>query len=70
MAYEGKEIFDDEQIILTEHGERVRSKSEKIIADKLICSTRNRKTSIEYESFGWVVENIAVLRIKCGAHSL
>lgn len=35
VIYEGKEFFDSEQIILTERGERVRSKSEKIIADKL-----------------------------------
>lgn len=33
--YKGKEFFDDENEILTERGERVRSKSEKIIADKL-----------------------------------
>lgn len=33
--YKGKPFEDDENIILTERGERVRSKSEKIIADKL-----------------------------------
>ncbi len=35
VTYEGKEFIDDEQVIITERGERVRSKSEKIIADKL-----------------------------------
>lgn len=35
MEYKGKPFEDDENIILTEKGERVRSKSEKIIADKL-----------------------------------
>ncbi len=35
VIYEGKEFVDDEQVIITEKGERVRSKSEKIIADKL-----------------------------------
>lgn len=35
VTYEGKEFMDDEQVIITERGERVRSKSEKIIADKL-----------------------------------
>lgn len=34
VRYEGKEIID-EKVIITERGERVRSKSEKIIADKL-----------------------------------
>lgn len=33
--YEGKQFADDAQEIVTEKGERVRSKSEKIIADKL-----------------------------------
>ena len=35
VEYERKPIVNDEQIIITERGERVRSKSEKIIADKL-----------------------------------
>lgn len=35
VCYEGKNFTNDAQIIVTEKGERVRSKSEKIIADKL-----------------------------------
>lgn len=35
VEYEGKEFEDNENEIITERGERVRSKSEKIIADKL-----------------------------------
>ena len=35
VQYEGKELFDDMPFFMTERGERVRSKSEKIIADKL-----------------------------------
>lgn len=35
VKYEGKSFFDETQEIITERGERVRSKSEKIIADKL-----------------------------------
>ena len=35
VMYEGKKFVDDEVEIITERGERVRSKSEKIIADKL-----------------------------------
>ena len=35
VKYEGKSFVDDFQEIITERGERVRSKSEKIIADKL-----------------------------------
>ena len=35
ISYKGKEFIDEEKEILTERGERVRSKSEKIIADKL-----------------------------------
>lgn len=35
IEYERKPIINDAQVIVTERGERVRSKSEKIIADKL-----------------------------------
>lgn len=35
VEYEGKLITNDAQVIVAERGERVRSKSEKIIADKL-----------------------------------
>lgn len=35
VEYKGKQFADDAQEIITEKGERVRSKSEKIIADKL-----------------------------------
>ncbi len=35
VQYDGKEFTDSENEIVTERGERVRSKSEKIIADKL-----------------------------------
>lgn len=35
VEYERKSIINDAQVIITERGERVRSKSEKIIADKL-----------------------------------
>ena len=35
VEYEGKPFTDENQEIVTERGERVRSKSEKIIADKL-----------------------------------
>lgn len=35
VEYERKPIINDAQVIVTERGERVRSKSEKIIADKL-----------------------------------
>lgn len=35
VSYQGKAFSDDENEIITERGERVRSKSEKIIADKL-----------------------------------
>lgn len=35
VEYKGKSFGEDENVIVTEKGERVRSKSEKIIADKL-----------------------------------
>ena len=35
VQYEGKQFIEPTQVIITEKGERVRSKSEKIIADKL-----------------------------------
>ena len=37
VKYTGKEFFDDTHVIMTERGERVRSKSEKILADKLFA---------------------------------
>lgn len=37
VGYKGKPFGEDENIIVTEKGERVRSKSEKIIADKLFA---------------------------------
>ena len=37
VEYQGKKFADDEVEIITERGERVRSKSEKIIADKLFA---------------------------------
>lgn len=37
VGYKGKEFEDDANEIITERGERVRSKSEKIIADKLFA---------------------------------
>lgn len=37
VGYRGKEFEDEENEIVTERGERVRSKSEKIIADKLFA---------------------------------
>lgn len=37
VGYRGKEFEDEENEIITERGERVRSKSEKIIADKLFA---------------------------------
>lgn len=37
VGYLGKEFSDEENEIITERGERVRSKSEKIIADKLFA---------------------------------
>jgi len=37
VEYQGKKFADDEIEIITERGERVRSKSEKIIADKLFA---------------------------------
>jgi len=37
VDYRGKAFFDDDIEIITERGERVRSKSEKIIADKLFA---------------------------------
>lgn len=35
VTFEGKKFWDDENVIVSERGERMRSKSEKIIADKL-----------------------------------
>ncbi|MBR5597884.1 MAG: hypothetical protein IKW30_10810 [Lachnospiraceae bacterium] len=35
VTFEGKQQWDNDSVIMTERGERVRSKSEKIIADKL-----------------------------------
>lgn len=56
VEYEGKPIINDAQVIVTERGERVRSKSEKIIADKLYMLG----IPYRYECPIWLDENIKV----------
>ena len=46
--YDGKEFHENVPVILTERGERVRSKSEKIMADFFVGRESNINTSVHY----------------------
>ncbi len=63
--YEGKRIDDDMPEILTERGERVRSKSEKIIADKLYSMGNPYKYEYPLKlNYGIIYPDFTLLDVK------
>lgn len=64
--YEGKELANDIPAISTERGERVRSKSEKIIADKLFSLgiPYRYEYPITLKGFGKVYPDFTILNVK------
>lgn len=66
VSYEGKEIGDEIAIIYTEKGERVRSKSEKIIADKLYAMgiPYRYEYPVRLKGYGPVYPDFCVLHVR------
>lgn len=66
VQYEGKEFLDDTPIIMTEHGERVRSKSEKILADKLFLMgiPYRYEYPLQLKGYGTVYPDFTLLNIR------
>lgn len=66
VNYKGKEFFDDIPEIYTEKGERVRSKSEKLIADKLFMMNipYRYEYPLKLEGVGIIYPDFTVLNVK------
>ena len=66
ITYEGKDFEEGSQEIYTERGERVRSKSEKIIADKLFLQniSYHYERPIYLKGFGMVYPDFCCLDIR------
>ena len=66
ITYEGKDFEEGSQEIYTERGERVRSKSEKIIADKLFLQniSYHYERPIYLKGFGMVYTDLCCLDIR------
>ena len=66
VQYTGKEFFDDMPVIMTERGERVRSKSEKIIADKLFAMgiPYRYEYPVHLRGYGTVYPDFTLLNVR------
>lgn len=66
IQYEGKTFLDDTPVIMTERGERVRSKSEKIIADKLFMLgiPYRYEYPIKLKGYGMVYPDFTLLNVR------
>lgn len=64
--YIGKEFFDDTPVIMTERGERVRSKSEKILADKIFAMgiPYRYEYPVKLKGYGTVYPDFTLLNIR------
>ena len=66
MKYTGKEFFDDTHVIMTERGERVRSKSEKILADKFFAMgiPYRYEYPVQLKGYGTVYPDFTLLNVR------
>ena len=66
VQYKGKEFFEDTPILITEGGEEVRSKSEKILADKFYsCGIPYRyEYPLNLKGYGIVYPDFTLLNVK------
>ena len=66
VKYTGKEFFDDTHVIMTERGERVRSKSEKILADKLFAMgiPYRYEYPVQLKGYGTVYPDFTLLNVR------
>lgn len=66
VSYIGKDFSDDAPVIMTERGERVRSKSEKILADKLFSMgiPYRYEYPVKLKGYGTVYPDFTLLNIR------
>lgn len=66
VQYTGKDFFDDMPVIMTEHGERVRSKSEKILADKFFAMgiPYRYEYPVQLKGYGTVYPDFTLLNVR------
>ena len=66
VKYTGKTFFDDMPVIMTERGERVRSKSEKILADKLFAMgvPYRYEYPVHLKGYGTVYPDFTLLNVR------
>lgn len=66
MQYKGKEFFEDTPVLITERGEEVRSKSEKILADKFYsCGIPYRyEYPLNLKGYGIIYPDFVLLNVK------
>lgn len=66
VQYEGKPFFDDTPVIMTERGERVRSKSEKILADKFFSMgiPYRYEYPLKLKGYGTVYPDFTLLNVR------
>lgn len=66
LQYTGKGFFDDMPVIVTERGERVRSKSEKILADKFFAMgiPYRYEYPVQLKGYGTVYPDFTLLNVR------
>lgn len=66
VQYTGKDFFDDMPVIMTERGERVRSKSEKILADKFFAMgiPYRYEYPVHLKGYGTVYPDFIILNVR------
>ena len=66
LQYTGKDFFDDMPVIMTERGERVRSKSEKILADKFFAMgiPYRYEYPVQLKGYGTVYPDFTLLNVR------
>ena len=66
VEFEGKEFLDDTPVLTTERGERVRSKTEKILADKFYSMgiPYRYECPVKIKGYGTVYPDFTLLNIK------
>lgn len=66
VEYSGKEWFDDNSVLVTERGEKVRSKTEKILADKFYSMgiPYRYEYPVHLEGYGTVYPDFVLLNVR------
>ena len=66
VEYSGKELFEDNSVLITERGEKVRSKTEKILADKFYSMgiPYRYEYPVNLKGYGTVYPDFTLLNIR------